>query len=601
MKATYKIMATIFIPFLLVSACLFSAVLNDNQAVMPIPGKLEWEAVYSYDGKNWYEYSEESELPVFEGPLRVKGHVTTEIEKGSMLTYYCNHIGSDIYLNGELIYMDAQKEMMERGMELTPSMCGKRWAWVSCPRILPEDELEICFVNHHDYGNRHAYEEALSTFMLGVPESKVVECYLKPYTKPFKMLASAVLIIAFLLLGAAGSAAVLKNNVAERLLLEGMVTLFAGGYILFDVMEIHIWDELLVIKTYGRQLCMMFAIYFFGMMLCESFTGKRRKIAGIIVACSGVVNVILILMALAGQVLIFDTGKVWVYTQYVSCPILLVLCLLEIAKSRRACRLEHFSAVVLMTTILLDLFDVFYNMFYPRLWTKSAFSVIMLVHLARAARNMILEHHATIRNAKLQQELEDSRIKIMMSQIQPHFLYNSLTCVMDLCDTNPKQAKAAIADFADYLRANISSLKSEKLIPFRKELEHMEKYLRLEKLRFQDELNVCYEIETDEFLLPSLTVQPLVENAVKHGLGKKTGGGTVTIRTAEVENDYEITIADDGVGFVEGEDVSADGNHVGLDNIRRRLEMMTNATLEIKSVKGEGTTACIRIPKRGNQ
>ena len=101
-----------------------------------------------------------------------------------------------------------------------------------------------------------------------------------------------------------------------------------------------------------------------------------------------------------------------------------------------------------------------------------------------------MDHQASIKNKKIKEELENSRITVMLSQIQPHFLYNSLTSVMDLCDNNPKEAKAAIADFADYLRGNLASLKTENLISFSTELEHIQKYLRLEKLRFRDELQI---------------------------------------------------------------------------------------------------------------
>ena len=209
-----------------------------------------------------------------------------------------------------------------------------------------------------------------------------------------------------------------------------------------------------------------------------------------------------------------------------------------------------------------------------------------------------MDHQASIKNQKIKEELENSRITVMLSQIQPHFLYNSLTSVMDLCDSNPKQAKAAIADFADYLRGNLASLKTENLISFGTELEHIEKYLRLEKLRFMDELEIVYDIHSKDFMLPALSVQPLVENAVKHGVGKKIGGGTVTIHTSETENEYIICVTDDGVGFTDGEYIDDGDTHVGLENIRKRLDMMINAKLEIESKKGEGTTACIRIPKR---
>ena len=223
---------------------------------------------------------------------------------------------------------------------------------------------------------------------------------------------------------------------------------------------------------------------------------------------------------------------------------------------------------------------------------------MLIAFLLRGAKQVILDHQDSLKNKKLKEELEQSRIAVMLSQIQPHFLYNSLTSVMDLCDRNPKQAKAAIADFADYLRGNLSSLKTENLISFGTELEHIEKYLRLEKLRFEDELEVVYDIQTRDFMLPTLSVQPLIENAVKHGVGRKTGGGTVTINTYETENDYVIKIADDGVGFTEYEYEDDGGIHIGIENTRKRLKMMINARLEMESKIGEGTTACILIPKR---
>ena len=167
-----------------------------------------------------------------------------------------------------------------------------------------------------------------------------------------------------------------------------------------------------------------------------------------------------------------------------------------------------------------------------------------------------------------------------------------------MCDQNPAQAKAAIADFADYLRGNLASLKTENLISFAAELEHIKKYLRLEKLRFQDELNVVYDIQSFDFMLPVLSVQPLIENAVKHGIGQKTGGGTVTIHTSEEENYFLVRVTDDGIGFSEGECADDGGTHVGIENAKKRLNLMVNARLEIDSKKGEGTTVSILIPKR---
>ena len=127
----------------------------------------------------------------------------------------------------------------------------------------------------------------------------------------------------------------------------------------------------------------------------------------------------------------------------------------------------------------------------------------------------------------------------MVSQIRPHFMYNALSSIAILCKLNPETAYDATITFSDYLRGNMDSLKQTAPVPFTQELEHLKKYLYIEKLRFADKLNIEYNIQVTDFVLPLLSVQPLVENAVKHGVGMKKKGGTVTISTRETDNAYE--------------------------------------------------------------
>lgn len=117
-----------------------------------------------------------------------------------------------------------------------------------------------------------------------------------------------------------------------------------------------------------------------------------------------------------------------------------------------------------------------------------------------------------------QLELERSRTQLMLSQIQPHFLFNTLNAIYDLCVKDPEEARAALLEFSHYLRANTDSLANEGPIRFEKELEHTENYLALEKRRFEERLLIEYDICAQDFLLPALTLQPIVENAVRHGL-----------------------------------------------------------------------------------
>lgn len=597
LKNRYVRMAAVILPILVAVICLVQMVKNDNQSFLAVPMEYSFTGEYSYDGQNWYPYSEDGDISAFDGEMIVKGHFDSDVPEGGILNFYCNHIGMTIYVNSEMIYMDAPAEMKFLGKDLMASMCGKHWEQLMCPEITTEDEIEIHLINYHTYGNKNAYKEVLSSFLMTPPDNTILEAHLKSYIEPFEKAGYALLIVAVLLLGAALSSFASKSDMTNGLFKLGLATLFTAGYVMFDVMMLYFADELLVVKTYGSQLCLMLAVYFVGILVCDSLKDKYKKVAEVVIIGSGILNFFIIVLAAMGRVLLYDTLLYWKAAQCIVSIALIVLCVLETIKERKL-RIALLIYVLINSAIMIDMTDIFYNAYYSGICFKVVYVIMLVLFLLRGARQVILDHKAAIKNKKLKEELEQSRIAVMLSQIQPHFLYNSLTSVMDLCDINPKQAKAAIADFADYLRGNLSSLKTENLISFRTELEHIEKYLRLEKLRFQDELEVVYDIQSTDFMLPSLSVQPLVENAVKHGVGQKVGGGTVNIHTYETEDNYIIRITDDGVGFEMGEYADDGSTHIGIENIKKRLDMMMNARLEIESKMGEGTIACILIPKR---
>lgn len=193
-----------------------------------------------------------------------------------------------------------------------------------------------------------------------------------------------------------------------------------------------------------------------------------------------------------------------------------------------------------------------------------------------------------------EKELVASKSQLMVSQIQPHFIYNSLNTIYYLIDMDQEQAKEAVSTFSDYLRQNINSLKDDKPVPFAEELEHIKAYVSLEKLRFGDRLNIVYKIDADDFLVPPLTIQPLVENAIKHGISVKEEGGTVTLMTRRTKDGIILAVADDGAGF-DTTRYSDDNKstHIGLYNVRGRLKNMCNAELTVSSEEGKGTICTI--------
>jgi len=211
----------------------------------------------------------------------------------------------------------------------------------------------------------------------------------------------------------------------------------------------------------------------------------------------------------------------------------------------------------------------------------------------------IIQNDLSKQAYELEKELVDNRISVMISQIQPHFLYNVLTAIAQLCDEDPAQAKKTVLEFSAYLRSNMESLNYSGLIGIEKELDHVKHYLNLEKTRFGYELEIVYTIGAGGFGVPPLTIQPIVENAVKHGVTKKEGGGVIIISVSETENEHLITITDDGVGYDVDEIPKDKTQHIGIENVRKRLAHY-GGTLEVLSKPGEGTTASIKLPKGGN-
>ncbi len=200
--------------------------------------------------------------------------------------------------------------------------------------------------------------------------------------------------------------------------------------------------------------------------------------------------------------------------------------------------------------------------------------------------------------AELEKELSDINMTLMLSQIQPHFLYNALNTIKYLTKKDPKTAEGAIVKFSSYLRANMDSLTQKEPVPFKKELEHVKNYIDIEQLRFGERLKIEYEISAEDFSVPPLTIQPIIENAIKHGVNQKPEGGTVILKTNEDKQNFYITVEDDGVGFDVNE-IKDDGrSHVGFKNIKKRLQVMLNAETNVSSTIGEGTTVTIIIPKK---
>ncbi|MBR6403961.1 MAG: histidine kinase [Eubacterium sp.] len=221
-------------------------------------------------------------------------------------------------------------------------------------------------------------------------------------------------------------------------------------------------------------------------------------------------------------------------------------------------------------------------------------SVIMFVSISSENVEMYINQ---------QNELNKQRFDNLILQIRPHFLYNTLSSIYYLCEQDPKKAQFTIGNFSTYLRKNLNAVVKNGPIPFTEELEHTRAYLDVEQVRFKDLLYVDYDISHTAFFLPPLTLQPIVENAVKHGVDPELSPLHIKIRTQKNDGETLLIIEDDGPGFNSNESTSSFNKnrnpHIGLSNVRERLKALCNATLEINSPTkmGGGTTVEIHIPE----
>ena len=195
-------------------------------------------------------------------------------------------------------------------------------------------------------------------------------------------------------------------------------------------------------------------------------------------------------------------------------------------------------------------------------------------------------------------EIAEQQLKIRSLQMRPHFIYNTMSNIYYLCDLDPKKAQKVVGDFTTYLRNNFSAIEKTEMIPFADELEHTKAFLAVVKARYEDLIFVDYDTDYTSFRLPPLTVEPLVENAVKHGLDPESAPLHIWIRTFESEDGSTIIVENTGADFEAPEDKAPDDGapHIGLGNVKERLRTLCGGTLSISPRDNGGTVVTVHIP-----
>ena len=598
MKLRNRIIEAIMLalPLLLAVVCLASVTLGSQQASLPIPMPQEFIGEYSYDGENWQALTGDADISALDGDLFLQGSFLREMKAGWHLNFYRNHIGVSVKVNGEQIYIDAILGIPNIDTGLFASMCAREWISVPVPEISTQDIVEVHLHNPHAVGNNTAYRDFLTTLCSGMPSANFLQKNLEVYGNPPRVIGGLLAATSLMFIGAAIAAVVVRIPISNMLFKLGLLMLCAGGFIVFDTIDLSFWSELNVFNTYAPLLCMMMAVFFIEHFVSDFFTDKTRLAVKGVVGLSALINSVLFIISFTGVAVLFDMLPYWIVSQLIICPFFMICCVLEIKRNPKN-RFVPISAMVMFSAIMLDIAGVWSSIVCRSPASKVLFVFLFIIYVIAGAKEVVMNYRATVRAEKLEKELEDSRIAIMLSQIKPHFLYNVLNSIYHLYRKEPETAQEAVSSFAEYLRCNMHSIEKHHPIPFSEEYQHIQTYLSLEQIRFREKLDVVYDVEITNFALPPLTVEPLVENAVKHGVTKKRGGGVVTISTRKTDDGYVVTVADTGVGF-DPENYMEEGKpHIGIRNVKERLQKMVGGSLSITS-SHEGTIAVVTIPEK---
>lgn len=584
---------------------------NSLQSKDPMLAGVSFKGEYRIGNEAFKPYVKGEHIPANQGDVTLRGifvmhnpetgEVVRPVPVGNTVNLYFNHIGGTAVLpNGGKLFFDAENERLKE------DACAAMWG------IFPatgDASITITLHNPHKYGNVGAIDEFFE-YMSIAPGSYFESIMLEKGAHE-RTVGGIMLIISIIILGIAVFSSIIHIPYSTSIWLIGLMSFFAGGYFLFGSFAVSIWSKPNIFNTRIFGLCMMFYMFFCALFIATQLSGRLKNVGTIAVSTSAISILICITVSLLGYVKFYDTWIFWIAIEAVVAVALTVCLILGFKKSTNTNHTNSFLCLVGISTLfafVLDsvaaIFGWWSNGFLSKtslLAELTIFLVVVLrvipsyINAASKARELEADKQT------LELEIQESRISIMLSQMQPHFIFNTLNTIYHLCEFDPKLARSTIDSFSTYLRNNIDNLDRREMIHFDKEFSFVKAYLDIEKVRFDDELQITLDLPVTNFKLPVLSVQPIVENAVKHGTSKKKGCSTLSISTRETDTCYEIEIRDTGVGFDTSVLPCDEHKHIGISNVRQRLKQLCDGTLTLESEIGQGTTAVIRIPKKGEQ
>ena len=582
---------------------------TSNQAVPAMVAQVYFDGDYRIADGPWQKIVPGSHIPSTKGDVTLRGkfHMLTPdgeyigVYSGGMpIALYTDHINLTFYVGEAPPYViDTENPLYGS------SACGVGWSAYSFSNE-SEAPIRILIHNPHRFGNETAIDALLSNmaFWAGLDfEKEVLE------SGEFQRnMGLFFLIVALVLIGIALFSTLIHNKNSKLLWLLGAVILFAGVYFAYSAAGVNFWNNSTVSNTTILGGSMILYMLFLSMGIVYGLR-THQKAGTTAVLCLGVADALFFTLPLVTDLFFYDTWLWWAAVQGIANLILLVCLIREYLskpnKRRWLCivailPLLAFGADLVMTALGIWKGGVVSKYVFIGLFAVAMTFVLRIIprniNAAEKAKELELQRSRLEAEKNIvEAELKERRVAIMLSQIQPHFIYNTLGTIERMCLKDPQKAFDLVRNFSLYLRGNFSELDSVTPIRFTEELKHVEHYVNIEKVRFPD-MTIVYDVAATEFVLPALSVQPLVENAIKHGLMRLESGGTVVIRSFETPTHFCVEVKDDGVGFDPTLPLD-EKKHVGLRNIRGRLKAMVDGDLILESKPGSGTKAVVMIPK----
>ncbi len=573
---------------------------NSMQAIPAMTAGVYFDGEYRIENGDWQKIAKGNHIPSTDGDVTLRGNFHMVAPDGEYVgiyssetpvALYIDHINLTIYEKGQEPYIiDAENSLYK------DSACGKVW---TAHTFTNEEQIEILIHNPHRFGNETAIDELLSNtaFWSGIEfEKGVLE-----RGESQRDIGLLFMICSLLFLGSALFSTLIHIKNSKILWVLGIVILFAGTYLTYSSDSISFWSESVVSNTTILGCSMIFYMLFLLLALVH-FLKRTKTVAVITVAVLGILDAVFFALPIFTDILFYDTWLYWVSSQILANAILFGCLIKEFFAVKEKGRLIYIGMMLPLISFVVDVVMIDFGLWKNGIASEFIFVIFFFVAMVMVLKIIPNSINAVAKAKELETEkialnakLTESRVSTMMSQIRPHFIYNTLGSIEQLCIIEPKKAGELVHNFAKYLRGNFGELDNPKPILMSQEMEHVHHYISIENVRFPD-MTFSFEMNSGDFHIPALTIQPIVENAIKHGLMKLQKGGTIRVVSYETDESYCVSVEDDGVGF----DTSVlldERKHVGIRNIRGRLAAMLNGTLTIESTEGVGTKVLINIPK----